>query len=119
MLKHIAAELVLGLHFVFVGFAVAGGFLGLLDLRWLWLHAPVVLWSSIVNLAGWTCPLTPLEKSLRREAGQEGYDTGFIAHYIGPVVYPRGMPRQLELTAAFSVVAWNAVVYAVVLAARG
>jgi hypothetical protein len=114
MLRHIAAELVLALHFGFVLFAVLGGFLLLVGPAWIWLHLPVVLWSSIVNLAGWTCPLTPLEQSLRRRAGLAGYEGGFIAHYIGPMVYPRGMPRRLELTAAASIVAWNAAVYAAV-----
>ena len=27
---------------------------------------------------GWICPLTPLEVSLRRRAGDQGYDGGFI-----------------------------------------
>jgi hypothetical protein len=115
MLKHIGAELVLAAHFCFVAFAVLGGFLLLADVSWAFLHIPVVLWSGIVNLASWTCPLTPLEQSLRRDAGQAGYDGGFVAHYIGPVVYPRGMPRQLELVAAGSIVAWNAAVYLAVL----
>jgi hypothetical protein len=114
MVKRIGAEAVLALHFGVVAFAVLGGFLALVDLRWLWLHVPVVAWSSLVNLAGWTCPLTPLEQSLRRGAGLAGYEGGFVSHYIGPVVYPRGMPRQLELTAAVSVVVWNAIVYAAV-----
>jgi Protein of Unknown function (DUF2784) len=117
MLKRLAAELVLLVHFGFVAFAVLGGFLGILNRSWLWLHAPVVVWSSVVNLAAWTCPLTPLEQFLRRQAGQAGYTGGFVQHYIGPLVYPRGMPRRLELVAAFSIVAGNSVVYAFVLIA--
>lgn len=38
-----------------------------------------------------------------------------MEHYIGPLVYPRGMPRQLELMAGVSILAWNALVYAAVL----
>ncbi len=115
MLKHIGAEFVLAVHFAFVAFAVLGGFLGLLSAAWLWLHVPVVVWSSVVNLAGWTCPLTPLEQALRRSAGSAGYEGGCVAHYIGPVVYPQGMPRRLERIAGVSIVAWNAIVYAIVL----
>jgi hypothetical protein len=118
MLNKIGAEFVLFLHFCFVVFAVAGGFLGFVDSRWLWFHVPVVAWSAVVNLFGWTCPLTPLEKMLRSRAGEAGYQHGFITHYIGPVVYPGGMPRQLELTAAFSIVGWNLVVYALVILLR-
>jgi hypothetical protein len=112
MRSRVGADLVLLTHFVFVAFAVVGGALVYFDRRWAWLHVPVVLWSSLVNLASWTCPLTPLEKSLRAQAGQEGYSGGFVEHYVGQVVYPRGMPRRMELLAGVSIVVWNAVVYA-------
>jgi hypothetical protein len=78
-------------------------------------HLAVVAWSSIVNLAGWTCPLTPLENELRRKAGRAGYKGGFVQHYIGPIVYPGGMPRRMELVAGVAIVLWNGLVYAVVL----
>ena len=112
MVHRAGANLVLLGHFLFVVFAVFGGFLVLLDRRWAWLHVPAVAWSSIVNLASWTCPLTPLEKRLRAAAGQQGYAGGFIQHYLGSLVYPGGMPRRLELVAGVSIVAWNVVVYA-------
>jgi hypothetical protein len=53
---------------------------------------------------------------LRTRAGQEGYAGGFIQHYVGRAVYPRGMPRRMELTAGISVLAGNAIVYACILA---
>lgn len=85
------------------------------NFTWAWLHVPVVLWSSAVNLMSWTCPLTPLEKSLRARAGQAGYRGGFIQHYVGRAIYPGGMPRQLELIAGTSVLVGNALVYAVLI----
>jgi len=69
MRYRIAADLVLLVHFLFAAFAVFGGFLLLHSLDWAWLPLPAVLWSSIVNLMGWTCPLTPVENSLRARAG--------------------------------------------------
>ena len=111
----IAADIVLLSHFVFVVFAVFGGALVFLTPAVVWVHLPVVVWSARVNLTGWTCPLTPLEQSLRTWAGQSGYKGGFVEHYIGRLVYPRGMPRQMELAAGVSVLAWNVVVYAIVL----
>jgi Protein of Unknown function (DUF2784) len=116
--SRVGADVVLLSHFVFVAFAVVGGALFYFDRRWAWLHVPVVLWSSIVNLASWTCPLTPLEKSLRAQAGRSGYSGGFVEHYVGRVVYPRGMPRQMELVAGVSIVAWNVLVYACLLLLR-
>jgi hypothetical protein len=110
----IAADLVLLAHFLFAAFAVFGGTLVFYNHAWAWLHIPVVLWSSAVNLMSWTCPLTPIEKALRNRAGQGGYSGGFIQHYVGRAVYPRGMPRQLELVAGISILVGNALLYAAI-----
>ena len=115
MLYRIGADVVLLLHFAFAAFAVFGGVLALPSPVWPWLHIPTVLWSSVVNLMSWTCPLTPLEHAMRIRAGQVGSSDDFVQRYIGRLVYPRGMPRQMELVAGFSVVGWNVLVYAVVL----
>lgn len=114
MLNRILAESLLLLHFAFILFTLFGGFLVLRHRRWAWAHLAAVLEASLINLFSLTCPLTPLEQSFRRAAGQLGYAGGFVEHYIGPLVYPGGMPRQLELAAAGSVLAWNVLVYAVV-----
>jgi hypothetical protein len=111
MLSKLMADMILSFHFVFILFALFGGFLVLYK-RWVvWLHVPVVLWSSVVNLSGWICPLTPLENTFRSFAGQSGYGGGFVEHYIAPLIYPGGMPRTLELIAGVSVLAWNGFVY--------
>ncbi len=115
MLYRIGADVVLLAHFLFVAFAVLGGALALYSPVWPWVHVPVVVWSAIVNLMSWTCPLTPLENALRTRAGRSKYSGGFVEHYIGPLVYPRGMPRRLELVAGVSVLAWNALAYGAVL----
>jgi hypothetical protein len=112
MVERHAASLVLLFHFVFVVLAVFGGFGVLVDPRWAWVHLPIVAWSSVVNLAGWTCPLTPLENRLRAAANESGYDGGFVHHYLGPLVYPQGMPRRLELVAGVAIVVWNGALYA-------
>jgi hypothetical protein len=109
-----AADLVLIAHFLFALFAVLGGFLVLVDRRVMLVHLPTVAWSSIVNLANWTCPLTPMEKSLRERAGQQAFEGGWIQHYLEPLVRPLGMPRRMELVAGLSIIAWNAAVYAIV-----
>jgi hypothetical protein len=118
MAYRIAADSVLFAHFLFAAFAVFGGALVAVNFAWAWLHVPAVLWSAMVNLEGWTCPLTPLEQRLRSRAGEAGYSGGFIQHYIGQAVYPGGMPRRLELVAGYSVLAGNVVVYAVLLMLR-
>jgi len=80
--------------------------------KWAWAHIPCALWASVVNLAGWVCPLTPLENALRLAAGQAGYEGGFIAHYIAPLIYPVGLTQQLALLAGAGIVVWNVLIYA-------
>ena len=64
----------------------------------MWAHVPVVVWALAIVAIGFTCPLTPLEKLLRRRAGGEAYDNGFIDHYLTGVVYPG---RYILLARAF------------------
>jgi hypothetical protein len=99
-------------HALFALFAVIGAVLVYFDVRFAFIHIPVVAWSSLVNLAHWTCPLTPLEKHCRIRAGQSAYEGGWIQHYIEPMVRPLGMPRRLEYVAGFSVLVWNLMLYA-------
>ena len=83
----LAADLVLLVHFLFAAFAVFGGALAAYNFYWAWLHT---------------------------RAGQSGYPGGFIQHYVGRAVYPRGMPRQLELVADISILVGNPAVYAAI-----
>jgi hypothetical protein len=109
-------DLVLGFHFAFIVFAVLGGFLVLWKPWIAWLHLPAVLWSAFVNLFSQVCPLTPLENRFRHLAGQAGYEGGFVQHYIAPLVYPGVMPERWGLISGFSVLAWNVLVYTLVVA---
>ena len=109
-----SADLVLLCHLIFVLFAAFGALLYLIDYRFSLLHIPAVIWSSVVNLANWTCPLTPLEQRLRTKAGEESFKGGWIQHYFDPLVRPLGMPRRMELIAGISIVVWNIFVYTMV-----
>jgi hypothetical protein len=105
------ADLVVGVHFLFVLFVVLGG---LLVLRWprlAYLHIPAALWGAAIEFAGWICPLTPLESWLRRQAGSAGYSGGFIEHYILPVLYPSALSRDVQLVLGFVVIAVNLTIY--------
>ena len=114
-LPAIAADIVLATHLLVAIFAVGGGFLALFSPVYAIAHVSLVLWVALVNLARWTCPLTPLEKWLRSLAGQESYETTWTRKYCEPIIRPFGMPRQLELIAGISILVWNALVYAWVL----
>ncbi len=118
MLSKILADAVLLFHFAFVLFAVFGGIAVFFKRRIAWFHIPAVLWSSIVNLCSWICPLTPLENYFRSLAGDAGYGGGFVQHYIESLVYPEGMPRNFELIAGISIIVWNVLVYTFILRYR-
>lgn len=114
MLYAIAAEATLLLHAAFIVFAVAGGLL-VLRWRWLvWLHVPAAGWAALVVMAGWICPLTPIEQMLRGLAGQDGYAGSFIEHYLVLLIYPPGLTRSLQLLLGALVLAVNVAVYLVV-----
>jgi hypothetical protein len=112
------ADLVVALHFLFVLFVIFGG---LLVLRWprlAYVHLPVAAYGALIELVGWICPLTPLEKRLREQAGLEGYEGGFVEHYILPVLYPSGLNRGVQLVLGALVIGINFVIYGVIIRTR-
>jgi hypothetical protein len=99
------------IHFLFIAFVVAGGFL---VLRWpavKWVHLPAALWGAMIEIGGWICPLTILENALLRRAGAAGYDDGFIAHHVLGLIYPNGLTRWMEFAIAVFVIAINVAIY--------
>ena len=64
MLFRWLADSVLVLHLAFVAFVVLGGLLVLHRPVVAWVHVPAAAWGILIELAGWVCPLTPLENSL-------------------------------------------------------
>jgi hypothetical protein len=105
------ADLVVGLHFAFVLFVVLGG---LLVLRWprlAYVHVPVAIYGALIEFAGWVCPLTPLEKSLRERGGEAGYEGSFIEQYILPVLYPSALTRNIQFLLGALVLAINFAIY--------
>jgi uncharacterized protein DUF2784 len=115
MLDHIAADVVLIVHLAFVAFVIAGGALVLRWPRLAWLHVPAVFWGAVVELAGWICPLTPLENGLRDAAGEARYAGDFVQHYLVALLYPEGLTRDLQLLFGLLVIAVNALLYGLVL----
>ena len=117
-LPAVLADLVVGIHFLFVVFVVLGG---LLVLRRPWvayLHIPAAVWGAAIEFAGWVCPLTPLEHWLRRRAGEGAYAGGFIEHYILPLLYPSALTREIQLLLGVFVIAVNVAIYGYVFRKR-
>ena len=111
MICLILADAVLILHLAFVLFVVLGAFLVLRRRKLIWVHLPVVIWGALIEFAGWICPLTPLENWLRARGGDRGYSGGFIDHYLGALIYPEGLTRELQWFLGVFVLAINAAIY--------
>ena len=111
MIAGLSADAIVLLHLGFILFVALGG---LLVLRWpklAWAHLPAVIWGALVELAGWICPLTPLENRLRAAAGDPAYTGGFIDRYIVPIVYPAQLTRGTQLALGIAVIVVNLVIY--------
>jgi hypothetical protein len=107
----LAADAVLLLHGLFIVFVVGGAALLWRWPRVAWLHLPAALWGAYAELSGTLCPLTPLENHLRRLAGERGYDSGFIEHYLLPLIYPEGLTRETQWWLGAGVVLLNGLLY--------
>ncbi len=93
----VLSDLVLILHTSFVMFIIFGlvlilwgGFRGWRWVRNPWFRLAHLLAIGIVVAQTWwgiLCPLTILENILRRQAGDAVYTGGFIAHWLGVLLY--------------------------------
>lgn len=112
MYFRLAADGVLLLHLAFILFALVGGALAA-RWRWMpWVHLPAMAWAIFVEFTGRICPLTYLENDLRLRAGQSGYTTSFVEHYLLDVIYPAGLTRDVQFGLAATVVLVNIAIYA-------
>jgi hypothetical protein len=118
MAYRMLADAIVVLHVCFVLFVMLGG---LAVVRWpwvVWLHVPAVCWGVAVEYGRWTCPLTPLENTLRERAGEAGYTGGFVVHYLLPVLYPAGLTPAVQLALGTAALLANGVIYGVVVRRR-
>jgi len=113
VLYRLLANTVVTAHALFIVFVVLGGFLAW---RWRWvaaLHLPCAAWGVLIEFRHWVCPLTPLENHLRAKAGAQGYEGGFIEHYLLPVIYPGGLTPRSQLVLGTAALAVNLLAYGV------
>jgi len=107
----VAADAVLVLHLAFIAFAAGGGLLVAWRPRIAWLHLPALAWATWIVASHGLCPLTPLENALRQRAGEGGYASGFIDHYLMPLIYPPGLTPAMQNWIALVLVASNTLLY--------
>jgi len=118
MLYRFLADATVLVHLLFVAFVVFGGLLALRWPRVAWAHLAAAAWGAWVELAGWICPLTPLENWLRARGGAATYSTDFVEQYLLPVLYPASLSRDVQWVLGVLVIVFNGIVYAVVMRSR-
>ena len=113
MLYRILADFAVMTHLAFILFAVLGALLVFRWRRWAWIHVPAAAWAALISFAGWVCPLTPLENWLRERGGEIAYRSGFIDHYIIPVIYPDAdfLTRRMQIILGLSLLFVNLGIY--------
>ena len=114
MIYEVLAEIVVVIHFCFVLYVVLGAFLGFKWIKTLYIHLCVLAWGVYIEFSGTICPLTPLENWLRQQANQHGYEGGFLAHYIVPIVYPETLTRSDQMVLGGLLLGLNLLVYSAI-----
>lgn len=112
-LLRLAADAVLILHLAFVLFVAFGGLLVWRVPCLAWLHVPAFLWGATVELSALNCPLTRLENQLLQVSGGTGYEEGFIAHYLLPLLYPAGLTQEFQIGLGVAVLTVNGLLYGI------
>ncbi|MGC2235081.1 MAG: DUF2784 domain-containing protein [Pyrinomonadaceae bacterium] len=110
MIYRILADLILTAHFGFIVFVIFGGLLVLYRRFVLWLHLPALVWGILIEFFRLTCPLTTLENYLRQLGGEDGYEGGFIEHYVSALVYWQ-MTAQRQILLGVVLIAFNLLIY--------
>ena len=107
------ADVVVLLHGLFIVWVVFGGLAVIARPVLAWLHLPAAAWAVWISWSGSICPLTPLEQSLRRAAGQAGHEGGFIEHHLTAAIYPQGLTARHQLALGVAVLVINPLLYGV------
>jgi hypothetical protein len=97
MAYHMLADATMLLHFAFLAYVGAGGFLAWRWPKAIWPHLPAVGWGLASVAFHLHCPLTWLENWARQRAGGPGLRHGFIDTYLTGIIYPERYTTLLQL----------------------
>ena len=89
MLYKLLAHVTILLHFLWILFLIFGFIFALRKSKIAFVHLAGLLFSLVLNIFGWYCPLTYLESYLRHlYNAQSAYGGPFILHYMERIIYP-------------------------------
>ena len=105
------AASVVSLHAAYIAWVIFGAFFTRGRPRLAALHVATLVYSVIVEIFGFWCPLTALEEWLAIRSNLPAYRGPFLLHYLDAVVYP-DIPPNLLITGAVAVCILNLWIYA-------
>ena len=108
----VLAGSVLVLHFLWIGWVIFGCLMTPERPVLSSLHIGSLLYSIVIEMGPWPCPLTLAEQWLQRRAGGTAYEGGFLTHYLEAIVYP-DIPQPLLTWCAVAVCLFNLGVYGI------
>lgn len=107
LLYRILADLTVVAHLAYAAFILVGQLLILAGVlrKWRWIrnvwfrsiHLTMIGIVVVESLVGIVCPLTTLEKWLRREAGQASYQGDFLATWAHDLLFVELTPEVLTV----------------------
>jgi hypothetical protein len=105
------AASVLSLHAAYIAWVIFGAFFTRDRPQFAALHVATLMYSVIIEILGFWCPLTTFETWLEACGGVSAYRGPFLLHYLDAVVYPN-IPPNLLIADAVAVCVLNLWIYA-------
>jgi len=106
------ADVILGLHLLFILWIVFSASVTRCRPVLQRLHRGSLVWGILIEILPWTCPVTWAENWLEARAGVAPYQGGFILHYLDALVYPN-IPPSLLTGCGIGICVINLSIYAV------
>ncbi len=105
MLYRWLAVAVVGLHFAYLAYLAAGGFLA-----WRWprtfaVHVTAAFWGVVIVATNAPGPLTVLQNMLRTTGGQQELETTFVNTYLRGVLFPADQEMMTRAVLALVIAA--------------
>ncbi len=105
MLYRWLAVAVVVLHFAYLAYLAAGGFLA-----WRWprtfaVHVTAAIWGVVIVTSNAPCPLTVLQDMLRTTGGQQELETTFVNTYVRGVLFPADQEMMTRAVLALVIAA--------------
>ena len=92
------ASLAILCHFLWIPFLVFGVIFVFKGSKIALIHLAGLLFSLLLNLLGWYCPLTYLENYLQQIHDRGlAYSGSFLVHYLEPIIYPNLSERTIRI----------------------